>query len=1064
MGKIDVYKIIINKEIPYEKLADQIKIDEFVNAFTGKEKLLNDNGIKFTYGVNVRISKKSDKDILPFSYSCPYFESVVAAKKVDPGKNIPDFIKESQLKEICFCAIFNDNTNTYDITFIDDVLEDFSGICVSRIFNPFNNKTVPNNSIKHFFDSGNTFLHENRKGLGIDDEPVYVWICGEDPDVSMDSETTYLTNIVAITNSHDTLKKFVNEKRLDILKFVMLLKSRRTDDFYIKQREEAIKSAKAAIMSRNMSHNIGSHVMSYLKQNLCSVQNILKNGVLNNIIDGNNIVFENGESRLKSNLDKDVKDVALPFLVGMGHFISYLQERQDFIATVATDYIPYNSIINFKDDIYDILNPDKRVARHAERTSSMATDNILIGNIARSEGLGRIVKKDGQKQEDSDIVLKFRSSFDGDPVGPGTKADKELEEMRKYNLSLPGGILGRQALFSIMENIIRNAAKHGSEQTEESPNLEFTFDIFTKQDVQKKERIELSQNDGVNGNLSLCQVLEKFYINASDSNELYFITITDNCDCSEQSLGKLRKALLEKYLDEEKGTMNNSNKGLKEIRISAAWLRTIRNEEDCFCPMPSKKKSPSTLSNKDFEKDCSWPELQDGTISKAPLIYARLSRLENEKWALQYIICLPIPQAIAIISDSADFIFSQEIKCHLDNYYWKVYTTAEFNNVHDKSFEFILCDGKTYSEVRPYTTSRTIQLDKIDGLRKEILELIINQNLSEKKNIDILKKLYHSFAKQSDKDVLKEKIIIADGGAESSNDHIYVDSSTFEGEYMYRSHHETDKQFLSFMKHLEESGKKNIKFVEGVTGNNSTDRLIRHGDLNDIWFYRHLHAMKQQIAVFDERLFSTITGRGENDFCENEVFTDGHKALTYIQKGIFPFTLIAEENIFKIIGCLCKCVKNDNNEYVDIEHVYNNKYELKCTCLAEIKYTPEEGPQIVPVLEESNTYIKNYFNFITIHQGLLDKLYECFEIKDSPEEKNKMTLKLYDFLSANQHIIDINKNTFLPGLSIHSGRSKPSKSDMPQRVPFIQFAALEHAISDCKFTIVELLDNARYED
>jgi len=31
---------------------------------------------------------------------------------------------------------------------------------------------------------------------------------------------------------------------------------------------EAIKSAKAAIMSRNMSHNIGSHVLYYLRQNL----------------------------------------------------------------------------------------------------------------------------------------------------------------------------------------------------------------------------------------------------------------------------------------------------------------------------------------------------------------------------------------------------------------------------------------------------------------------------------------------------------------------------------------------------------------------------------------------------------------------------------------------------------------------------------------------------------------------------------------------------------------------------------------------------------------------------
>ena len=34
---------------------------------------------------------------------------------------------------------------------------------------------------------------------------------------------------------------------------------------------------------------------------------------------------------------------------------------------------------------------------------------------------------------------------------------------------------------------------------------------------------------------------------------------------------------------------------------------------------------------------------------------------------------------------------------------------------------------------------------------------------------------------------------------------------------------------------------------------------------------------------------------------------------------------------------------------------------------------------------------------------------------------------------------------------------------MPQKQPFIQYASLDHAMSDCKYTLVELLDNARYE-
>ena len=48
-------------------------------------------------------------------------------------------------------------------------------------------------------------------------------------------------------------------------------------------------------------------------------------------------------------------------------------------------------------------------------------------------------------------------------------------------------------------------------------------------------------------------------------------------------------------------------------------------------------------------------------------------------------------------------------------------------------------------------------------------------------------------------------------------------------------------------------------------------------------------------------------------------------------------------------------------------------------------------------------------------------------------------------------------------MTIHSGRSKPAEVDMPQRLPFIQYASLEHAVMDCKYSLTELLDMAYYE-
>ena len=92
------------------------------------------------------------------------------------------------------------------------------------------------------------------------------------------------------------------------------------------------------------------------------------------------------------------------------------------------------------------------------------------------------------------------------------------------------------------------------------------------------------------------------------------------------------------------------------------------------------------------------------------------------------------------------------------------------------------------------------------------------------------------------------------------------------------------------------------------------------------------------------------------------------------------------------------------------------------------------------------------------------------EKKDS-KKKILLTAQLYEYFIGSvsktesdiKERIENKKLVFLPGMMIHSGRSRPGEDDMPQRVPFIQYAALEHAVMDCKYSVVELLDHARYE-
>ena len=193
----------------------------------------------------------------------------------------------------------------------------------------------------------------------------------------------------------------------------------------------------------------------------------------------------------------------------------------------------------------------------------------------------------------------------------------------------------------------------------------------------------------------------------------------------------------------------------------------------------------------------------------------------------------------------------------------------------------------------------------------------------------------------------------------------------------------------------------------------------------------------------------------------------GFLGTAYLHKGIYVYTLIAdinnkkeakESNKYYLIGAQIL----DGNVVINSE---NNNHECICTILAELSYSKANGLNIE--FKSGSDYAKNKFDYITIHQGLLDKLYEDFGIKGSEKEKiekTRLTTDFYKMFSKESKKDYGNLKGFLPGLIVHSGRSKPGENDMPQKLPFIQYAALEHSVLDCKYTLVELLDYSRYEE
>ena len=898
---------------------------------------------------------------------------------------------------------------------------------------------------------------------------------------------------------------------------------------------ESIKSAKAAIMSRNMSHNLGSHVMFYIKQKLQSVSKIVNNNVLHNIIPGNS-----EDINIKTITDKIAanKDVELPFLVGLGRFINYLQERQDYIATVATNYIPARSTISFKDFIYDELKPDLRYERHKRNDSSSDNGwqpkNLLLDYIAYSEGYS---KSDA-------IEIKF-GEFDGhNPLDDTAKGD--FQALRKFNVAVPGGVIGRQAIFSIVENIIRNAAKHSEHRTDGKLVLQlslvdaekdFTGDFLTdKFRCMRKEK----------GSMESGESLVKLYQNHKDA--FHILRIKLDMPNKEDDIEALVGKLGEDYVEED-GSMKETSKGLKEMRISAAWLRGHSIDTD----IPTTE--PPVLA-----------------------VYSEPYKDDTDKETISYYLCIPKPCKVAFVVDKELLTYIDDngkessyidlnpmlepFGCAVFGYddETKQLNKKEQNNksqgkknkyqISDIADYEIVCmlldddNGKKRDSIVPYISSRYITnrattksiLDELKGIAKPSKGSNQEGKNNERQYAQIktaIDSIYEKWLETAYPKAKNTKLVIAE---KKNDDSSKKENSVLESDknvMRTTTGNVTDEDckdsvvYSTHFKGLAPDGNyekmlSNAACIEAITGNNSTDRLIRQDEWTKEWKSKHLSAGLAKVAIFDERIFSTFITkeqgktkgqgieekikeikdqqleRGEQmqkiiaaikqitnieidqekaqkllrdpDKVHQEIpsnslaaipnnFIWEHKtAQKNHERRIWAFDIRVEEKgkdkSVDIVGYNVS-IENRVNTYID------HKTDAEVV-IGNIEPTNNGGYTVK--LKDANSLKSgnsDVFDYISIHQGILDKIYGAFGIKENDAAKLEVTKAIHSCFS--KHDTPDDAKDFLPRFIIHSGRSKPNEKDMPQHQPFVQFAAIDHAVKDCKYTLVELLATAHYE-
>lgn len=332
----------------------------------------------------------------------------------------------------------------------------------------------------------------------------------------------------------------------------------------------ALRSARAAIMSRNMSHNLGSHVLSRL-----------------------------GRQRR-----------------GGGWYTQrYLQQRMDFLAQVSTEppsgdepawvlqdlvrwFLHQTDILDFiaaseglrahrfkpgetrgnqdKDSadirLHVLLVPDAEWSTPCPIDQNMNADKRIDERIkiireacerSRADGSPEealsCIPNTGARQEDGADCRRVLLSTKANEEDKGTVCTDEDQLV-----AIPGGLVGWQGFYVVLENVMRNAAKHG--KREQGKPLHVVVEILHDPDCTLSMRYD--EQDRVR--VAPC-LLVRIYDSASpvrDGGVALWARGKTPGDCSKG----LNERLQQDFIDET-GKLVQGNWGLFEMRIAAGFLQ-----------------------------------------------------------------------------------------------------------------------------------------------------------------------------------------------------------------------------------------------------------------------------------------------------------------------------------------------------------------------------------------------------------------------------------------------------------------------------------------------------------
>lgn len=339
----------------------------------------------------------NNKEVPCFSLEVDYSDN-----NSDNGIKIQDYKYLSQYgKANWLFAFFDDNDvskKELKTKQKEEGEENFTNY-LDKVLKPFGEVILPS-GVKKDKKSFAQFFSDYYKNKGY----TKLWFTFYNMDSDCNESPEYLTRLMIISSNRGEVRSFMNTRFGKIREIVSFIRSRYSSDLLKKNRYESIKAVVSAIMSRNMSHNLGSHYLTNTKN-----------------------YFRNQVDRIIATQHQLSKEIATDYR-GNARLLQYVQERMDFIATIISgDQYPLGGL-NFKAEFFDILTNDDCGARHTSSRADKNEKNFLLQYLLYSEHLTR---KYAFVEDNSDFrEVELRVNYDGEVYTGKSGKNSNNEEIK----------------------------------------------------------------------------------------------------------------------------------------------------------------------------------------------------------------------------------------------------------------------------------------------------------------------------------------------------------------------------------------------------------------------------------------------------------------------------------------------------------------------------------------------------------------------------------------------------------------------------------------------------------